>query len=372
MKRMVFLLLGAMMMFAIRSGAQSSIPAAGLQLWLRADAGVDTLNGTVNRWHDQSGKGNDAIQANASRQPLLVPGDHLGALNGKPVIRFDGLNDKLGFTGSTLMTQFTLFVVLNNHVGAPGNDGNVITFGANGDFDHQWFMGRWSQVGPDTIAMATGYTNAIYAMLPHLGEPDQWRNLSIVTTGSIWNTTLQWDGKSAHMSPVGADYTISVPMGDATGSGGGIGGADGVPDGTILAKCDFAEILVYNVALSILARDSVERYLATRYGLPPPPPVTGISAHEKGSLPERYVLEQNYPNPFNPSTTIRYGLPQRANVSLIIYNTLGQQVAVLQNGEQEAGSHEVRVDGSNLSSGVYFYRLQAGGFIQAKKFVLVR
>jgi len=89
-------------------------------------------------------------------------------------------------------------------------------------------------------------------------------------------------------------------------------------------------------------------------------------------MPARFTLEQNYPNPFNPTTTIRYALPQRASVSLIVYNTLGQQVAVLQNGEQEAGSHEVHFDGSNLSSGVYFYLLHAGGFIQAKKFVLVR
>ena len=83
-------------------------------------------------------------------------------------------------------------------------------------------------------------------------------------------------------------------------------------------------------------------------------------------------LDQNYPNPFNPSTTIRYGPPQKSAVELSVYNTLGQQVALLQHGEQEAGSHEVRFDGSNLASGIYFYRLQAGAFVEAKKFVLVR
>jgi hypothetical protein len=89
-------------------------------------------------------------------------------------------------------------------------------------------------------------------------------------------------------------------------------------------------------------------------------------------MPARFTLEQNYPNPFNPTTTIRYALPQRASVSLIVYNTLGQQVATLVNDNQDVGYHEVRFNGSNLSSGVYFYRLQAGAFVEAKKFVLVR
>ena len=259
MKRMVFLVLGAMMMLVGQSRAQSSIPTAGLQLWLRADVGVDTLNGTVSRWHDQSGNGNDAIQASASRQPLLVA----GRLNGMPVVSFDGVNDKLGFTGTTHMTQFSLFLVINNHQGSStGNgDGNVITFGANGDFSHQWFM---IMRYPDTsgISMATWYNSYVNAFSHNVAAYDQWRNLSIVTTGSVFNTTLRWDGNAAHMSLDGSDQAISVPLGDATGSGGGIGGADGVPYGTILAKCDVAEILVYNVALSNSARDTVESYLA--------------------------------------------------------------------------------------------------------------
>jgi predicted GH43/DUF377 family glycosyl hydrolase len=89
-------------------------------------------------------------------------------------------------------------------------------------------------------------------------------------------------------------------------------------------------------------------------------------------LPQTFRLEQNYPNPFNPSTTIRYGLPQKSAVQLTVFNTLGQQVALLQNGEQEAGYHQVQFDGSGLSSGVYFYRLRAGDFMETKRLLLLR
>ncbi len=203
----------------------SEVPTANLQLWLRADSGV-TLNGsTVSRWADLSGNGHDAVQATASRQPSLVA----GRLNGMPVVSFDGVNDKLGFTGSTLMTQFSLFVVLNNHAGTPGNDGNVITFGANGGYPHQWFMIMRYPNTPDSIAMGNSPDSYVNAFSHNVAAYDQWRNLSIVTTGSISSTTLRWDGNDAHMALDGFDQTISFPLGDATGSGGGIGGADGVP-----------------------------------------------------------------------------------------------------------------------------------------------
>jgi hypothetical protein len=92
----------------------------------------------------------------------------------------------------------------------------------------------------------------------------------------------------------------------------------------------------------------------------------------KGSTPEEYMLEHNYPNPFNPSTTVRYSLPHKSAVQLTVFNTLGQQVAQLVNGDMEAGNHEVKFDGTALSSGMYFYRIQAGSFVETRKFVLLK
>jgi ligand-binding sensor domain-containing protein len=92
----------------------------------------------------------------------------------------------------------------------------------------------------------------------------------------------------------------------------------------------------------------------------------------QSAQPSTYLLEQNFPNPFNPSTTLRYALPLRSHVSLSVFNTLGQEVAALVQGEEEAGYHEMKFDASNLSSGVYFCRLQAGDFVQTRKLLLLR
>ena len=91
-----------------------------------------------------------------------------------------------------------------------------------------------------------------------------------------------------------------------------------------------------------------------------------------GMLPATVVLHQNYPNPFNPSTTIRYGLPIRSRLTLTLYNTLGQQVATLVEGEMDAGFHEAVFDAAGLASGVYICKLTAGGFVETRKLVLVR
>ena len=91
-----------------------------------------------------------------------------------------------------------------------------------------------------------------------------------------------------------------------------------------------------------------------------------------GSLiPDTYDLSHNYPNPFNPSTTVRYSLPRTAHVTLRIFNTLGQEIATLVDGEKNAGFYQVQWNAA-VPSGIYFYRLQAGEFAETKKMILLR
>jgi hypothetical protein len=100
--------------------------------------------------------------------------------------------------------------------------------------------------------------------------------------------------------------------------------------------------------------------------------LVGIDAEEK--LPSNFNLSQNYPNPFNPSTVISYQLPMDGNVTLKVYDMLGNEIATLVNQFQRAGSYNYQFSINNLqlSSGVYYYRLQSGNFIQTKKFILMK
>ena len=97
---------------------------------------------------------------------------------------------------------------------------------------------------------------------------------------------------------------------------------------------------------------------------------TGIT--DKPAIPTEYSLSQNYPNPFNPSTVISWQSAVSSYVTLKVFNVLGVEVAVLVNEKKEPGTYRVNFSGANLASGTYFYRLQAGAFVQTKKFVLLK
>lgn len=89
-------------------------------------------------------------------------------------------------------------------------------------------------------------------------------------------------------------------------------------------------------------------------------------------VPTQYDLSQNYPNPFNPTTTIRFSLPQAAQLKINLYNMLGELVKTLADGTYEIGYHKILVDAASLPSGTYVYRIESPGFVQVKKMVLLK
>jgi hypothetical protein len=115
--------------------------------------------------------------------------------------------------------------------------------------------------------------------------------------------------------------------------------------------------------------------------------ITSVEPHG-GEWPQRFLLSQNYPNPFNPTTTMRYtvagvvapsgaflsGVEGRvtSNVKLAVYDILGREVAVLVDEQKAPGRYQVEFDGMKLSSGVYFYRLNAGNYVETKRMMLLR
>ena len=99
--------------------------------------------------------------------------------------------------------------------------------------------------------------------------------------------------------------------------------------------------------------------------------VTDVQS-SNNKVPDTYSLSQNYPNPFNPSTNIKFSVPDLSFVNITVYNLIGQEVIQLVNKELQKGYYEVSFNASNLPSGVYLYRLQAGNFAETKKMLLMK
>jgi subtilisin-like proprotein convertase family protein len=100
--------------------------------------------------------------------------------------------------------------------------------------------------------------------------------------------------------------------------------------------------------------------------------LVGVESESEAELPSNYKLRQNYPNPFNPVTNITFSIPSKNIVKLKVFDMLGKEIAVLINKEMNAGSYDIDFNGSKLSSGIYFYKLEAGAFTDVKKMTLIK
>jgi hypothetical protein len=132
---------------------------------------------------------------------------------------------------------------------------------------------------------------------------------------------------------------------------------------------ELGEAYVYSLALSLdghiyagTSSSGVFRSKESVTSVQDPPP----------GFPASHALHQNFPNPFNPTTTIRFSIPTAGDVSLKIFNLLGERVATLVSGNKDAGTHTVQWDATGQPSGVYFYRLQAGDFSETRRLVLIK
>ena len=182
--------------------------------------------------------------------------------------------------------------------------------------------------------------------------------------------------------PISADsqdyaetYTVDA-WGPVTLPGGGVVQALRVRSETRTPLLDVGYIFITKegFVFTVKAADSTSPSsgIIPVYGIDWIAPTTATDVATDAGRPTEYALLQNYPNPFNPTTTIRYTLPAQSQVTLKIFNAIGQEIATLVDAVQDAGARAVTFDASGLSSGLYLYRLQAGSFVETRSMILMR
>jgi len=212
---------------------------------------------------------------------------------------------------------------------------DTFTYNASGDeltlLDKQWQNGQWTNFSLDT------YTHDVSGHLL-TSFLEQWANGQ---WSNDWLDTRAYDANGNLVSFTSVSWQDSawVPSNDDVG----------VPNGP------FDEhYFGYNVKIT---------YKLTN--------VTGISTN-KSNVPTSFSLEQNYPNPFNPTTTISFSLPSKSFVSLKVFDITGREVATIVSEEMSSGTYSRLWNAANVSSGIYFYRIQTGSYTQTKKLALLK
>ncbi len=218
-----------------------------------------------------------------------------------------------------------------------------------------WIRGTFPAFSTETfVSLATG-NNWVYGYtrpyvdqngiaLENFSGSTATANITLVGNGASRNVYFAGgtnDGKTYYLNDVYSDSSTAV-----TFSGGSLSFGVTLP--------------AYGSAVFILSDSLIKLSVPT------------LVMGNESKVPDRFVLNQNYPNPFNPTTVISYQLSAASHVTLNVYDVLGREVETLVNQKQNPGNYSVTFDGSRLSSGVYFYRVQAGAFTDVKKLMLVK
>jgi hypothetical protein len=327
---------------------------------------MSTWSAWISDW-DDSYPMPDGFVVEAGPNPELGPGDTatINLVSGHTIIDTVTQDPEDG-----PIVWSDVWVVLsaeNANYGAEAGAGGVFTVTAD--------TGTYAMT-----AQADGYlTDPAWRTVAITGDTTGGLGFTINKThcrvsGSLTNVATPLDGLSrwvtARTGSGSSGYNTSAQVDNATGTYT-LWLCDG--DWTITAPFIDTYISPTNANLVIGEMPDTLRALDLVYTV-----VSGVNDNPESSLlPTEFALEQNYPNPFNPKTQIRFDLPQRSHVALSIYNVLGQEVAKIWNGDLNAGSHALEWDGNDASgnqaaSGIYFYRLKAGDFVDSKKMILLK
>ena len=243
---------------------------------------------------------------------------------------------------------------LVDSTGITGTSCNVS--GLTKNTSYYWRVNAINVSGISSYSTISSFTTIVAAPAPPILASPSNSAISVSTNPTI----VSWNASSSAVSyhlQVSTSSSFSPPLVDSTSITGISCNVSGL-----------AKIATYYWRVSATNTGGASPYSSTWSF------TTGTTSVEEVSsnVPATYELSQNYPNPFNPTTTIKFALPKATYVSLIIYNNVGQEVAMLVSQYLSAGFYTTELKADVFPSGVYFYRLQAGSFTETKKLVLLK
>ncbi len=273
---------------------------------------------------------------------------------------------------------------LNNPVmglGTPGSWDDESMYGIsllyNDSLSHIWFGahdGNISRIGHATSIDGIHWNrDTLNNPVLDVGAPGEWDALFVFLPHVLF------DGSIYHMWYTGGIINNFRSIGYAT-SDDGINWTKDTENNPVMSRGpDFwdnisvqAPFVLFDDATFEMWYAGWGNYKQIGYATAHIDPPNSINNSGYKNIPKGFVLSQNYPNPFNPSTKIKFALPIPDEVKIELFNTLGQRVETLLNKAMKAGYHKVEFNAQNLSSGIYFYRIEAGEFQDVKKMILIR